>query len=236
MIWLHSPEDKLGKGVVWAKDTPNFIANRIGSFAGNYINQLIDEMDLSFEEADALTGPVIGHPKMATYKLADLVGLDTMSHVADNVYDGAPDDEKRDVFKATEWITKMVEGKMLGMKTKGGFYKKAKVDGKKVNLVLDRKTMEYREPVKPEFEGLTAAKGAKGLAREDEDPVLRHRQGRRVQLQVPERNSDLLRQPHPRDIRRRGQHRQRHEVGLQTGRPVPSRPGMPWASKNPWPK
>ncbi len=157
-------EDKLGKGVVWAKDTPNFIANRIGSFAGNYINQLIDEMDLSFEEADALTGPVIGHPKMATYKLADLVGLDTMAHVADNVYDGAPDDEKRDVFKATEWITKMVENKLLGMKTKGGFYKKDKVGGKKVSLVLDRKTMEYREPIKPEFEGLTAAKGAKGLA------------------------------------------------------------------------
>ena len=119
MIWLHSPRISWARALFGPRTPPNFIANRIGSFAGNYINQLIDEMDLSFEEADALTGPVIGHPKMATYKLADLVGLDTMSHVADNVYDGAPDDEKRDVFKATEWITKMVEGKMLGMKDQG---------------------------------------------------------------------------------------------------------------------
>lgn len=157
-------EEKLGKGVVWAKDTPNFIANRVGIFAGNYINKLIDEMDLTFEDVDALTGPVIGHPKMASYKLSDLVGLDTSVHVADNVYEGAPNDERREIFTAPAWIKKMLEMGLLGNKTKAGFYKKAKdANGKKVTLVLDRKTMEYREPIKPQFESLDVAKKAGGL-------------------------------------------------------------------------
>ncbi|MCF8118233.1 MAG: 3-hydroxyacyl-CoA dehydrogenase, partial [Desulfarculaceae bacterium] len=159
-------ENVLGKGVVFAKDTPNFIANRIGVFGMSYLNKLIDEMELTFEEADALTGTVLGRPKMASYRLADLVGLDTLGHVADNVYDGAPDDEQREVFAPPAWFKGMLEKGWLGNKTKGGFYKKVKgEDGKKQILVLDRGTMDYRPTQKAKFASLEAAKqqpGGKG--------------------------------------------------------------------------
>lgn len=152
-------ERKLGKGVVFAKDTPNFIANRIGVFAMSYLNQLMEQMDMTVEEVDALTGTVIGHPRMASYKLADLVGLDTLGHVADNVYDGSPNDEMRSVFAPPAWLKSMIEKGWLGNKTKGGFYKKTKdADGKKVTLVLDYKTMEYREAAKVKLPSLEAAK------------------------------------------------------------------------------
>jgi len=156
-------ENVLGKGVVFAKDTPNFIANRIGVFGMSYLNQLIDEMELTFEEADALTGTVLGRPKMASYRLADLVGLDTLGHVADNVYDGAPDDEQRESFVPPAWFKGMLEKGWLGNKTKGGFYKKAKdADGKKQILVLDRATMEYRPTQKAKFASLEAAQQQPG--------------------------------------------------------------------------
>ncbi|MBU4574597.1 MAG: 3-hydroxyacyl-CoA dehydrogenase, partial [Desulfarculus sp.] len=156
-------ENVLGKGVVFAKDTPNFIANRIGVFGMCYLNQLIDEMGLSFEEADALTGTVLGRPKMASYRLADLVGLDTLGHVADNVFDGCPDDEKREAFQPPEWFKKMLANGWLGNKTKQGFYKRAKTpEGKKETLVLDRETMEYRPKNKVKFASLEAAKQAPG--------------------------------------------------------------------------
>ncbi len=152
-------EQKLGKGVVFAKDTPNFIANRIGVFGMSYLNRLIDEMDMTFEEADALTGTVLGRPKMATFKLGDLVGLDTSGHVANNVYEGALNDERREVFSQPAWFKQMIEKGMLGNKTKGGFYKKVPGEnGKKITLVLDRKTMEYRQPQKAKFASLEAAK------------------------------------------------------------------------------
>ncbi|MCB2185158.1 MAG: 3-hydroxyacyl-CoA dehydrogenase/enoyl-CoA hydratase family protein [Deltaproteobacteria bacterium] len=156
-------EKRLGKGVVFAKDTPNFIANRIGIFGGSYLNQLMDEMGLSIEEVDAITGTVIGRPKMATFKLADLVGLDVMGHVAANVFDNALDDERREVFAGTAWFKQMIADGKLGNKTKGGFYKKTKSpEGKKVTLVLDRATMEYREPAKVKFASLEAAKQVSG--------------------------------------------------------------------------
>ncbi|MFZ5587809.1 MAG: 3-hydroxyacyl-CoA dehydrogenase/enoyl-CoA hydratase family protein [Thermodesulfobacteriota bacterium] len=152
-------ERRLGKGVVFAKDTPNFIANRIGVFGMSLLNHLVDEMDLTFEEVDALTGAVLGRPKMATFKLGDLVGLDTSGHVANNVYEGALNDERRDVFAQPAWFNQMIEKGMLGNKTKGGFYKKIKDEnGKKVTLVLDRKTFEYREPQKVKFASLEMAK------------------------------------------------------------------------------
>jgi 3-hydroxyacyl-CoA dehydrogenase len=156
-------ENVLGKGVVFAKDTPNFIANRIGVFGMCYLNRLIDEMELTFEEADALTGTVLGRPKMASYRLADLVGLDTLGHVADNVYDGAPDDEQREVFAPQPWFKDMIEKGWLGNKTKGGFYKKSKdAEGKKQILVLDRQTMEYRPAKKAKFASLEAAQQQPG--------------------------------------------------------------------------
>jgi 3-hydroxyacyl-CoA dehydrogenase len=154
----------LGKGVVFAKDTPNFVANRIGVFGMSYLNQLIDEMGLSFEEADALTGTVLGRPKMASYRLADLVGLDTLGHVASNVYDGCPDDEEREAFFPTKWLRQMIENKWLGNKTRGGFYKKTKDEkGKKQILVLDRESMEYRPTKKAKFASLGAAKQLPGF-------------------------------------------------------------------------
>ena len=158
-------ENTLGKGVVFCKDTPNFIANRIGIFSGNYTNQLMMEMDFSIEQVDALTGPAIGRPKMATFKLGDLVGLDVMGHVAENVYDNCPDDERREVFQAPDWLKKMLANGWLGNKTKGGFYKKTKDEtGKKQFLVLDYKTMEYRPKEKAKFASLEAAKQVSGAA------------------------------------------------------------------------
>jgi len=158
-------ENTLGKGVVYCKDTPNFIANRVGIFAISYVNKLMEEMDMTFEEVDALTGPVIGHPKMATFKLGDLVGLDVIGHVADNVFEGCPNDERRQYFAPPDWFKKMLENRWLGNKTKGGFYKKVKDDkGQKQTLVLDRKTMEYREVQKPRFASLETAKQQPNLA------------------------------------------------------------------------
>ena len=152
-------EKTLGKGVVYAKDTPNFIANRVGTFNLGYLNILMEELELSIEEVDALTGTVIGHPRMASYKLADLVGLDTLGHVAANVYENTPNDERRDAFKHPAWLKAMVEKGWLGNKTKGGFYKKVKGEGGKTQtLVLDYKTLEYREPKKVKFASLEAAK------------------------------------------------------------------------------
>ncbi len=157
-------EKVLGKGVVFAKDTPNFIANRIGVFGMSYLNQLIDEMGLSFEEVDALTGTVLGHPKMASYRLADLVGLDTLGHVATNVYDGCPDDEEREIFSPPAWFRQMIDNNWLGNKTGGGFYKKSKDEkGKKQILVLDRESMEYRPTKKAKFASLEAAKQLSGF-------------------------------------------------------------------------
>ncbi len=153
----------LGKGVVYCKDTPNFIANRIGVFVGAYTGKLMEEMGLTIEEVDALTGPVIGRTKMGTYRLADLVGLDTMNHVANNVYEGCPDDERRQVFKPAAWAEEMVKRGWLGNKTGQGFYKKVKgPDGKKEIQVIDYQSLEYRPKQKVKFASLQEAKQAKG--------------------------------------------------------------------------
>ncbi len=137
-------EKELGKGIVWAKDTPNFIGNRIGVHGMAFAMNAMDEDGLSIQELDAIFGPPMGHPKSAYFKTADLVGLDTLAHVARNTYDLVEGDEQREVFKLPEWIGAMVEKKLLGNKTKAGFYKKEKgADGKKVSLVLDPKTLEY---------------------------------------------------------------------------------------------
>ncbi|RLB10641.1 MAG: 3-hydroxyacyl-CoA dehydrogenase, partial [Deltaproteobacteria bacterium] len=112
----------LGKGIVYAKDTPNFIANRIGIFSMFNVIRTMMELGLSIEAVDKLTGPVIGNPKSASFRTGDLVGLDTLVHVAENVYDGAPDDERRDIFQIPDFIKKMLEKNLLGEKTKQGFY------------------------------------------------------------------------------------------------------------------
>lgn len=137
-------EDKLGKGVVMAKDTPNFVANRIGIFGFMATLNRMAEYDLKVEEVDAVLGRASGRPKSAAFRTSDLVGLDTSLHVARNVYDNAVNDEQRELFAVPEWIQKMAEHKWLGDKTGQGFYKKVKQDGKSVILALDPATMEYR--------------------------------------------------------------------------------------------
>ncbi len=151
--------DHLGKGIVLAKDTPNFVANRIGTHALMAAVQVMQEMDLSIEELDALTGPAIGRPKTATFKLADLVGLDTFLHVADNIYPLIPDDEAREVFRAPDYLRRMVEKGLLGRKSGGGFYKLEKSpDGQKKFFTLDLKTLSYRDKQKAKFGEVEAAK------------------------------------------------------------------------------
>ena len=147
---------RLGKGVVHAKDTPNFVANRIGVHGMMATVAVMAELGLTVEEIDALTGPAIGRPKTATFQLADLVGLDTFLHVAANVHASTPDDESRELFAAPDFLTKMVEKGLLGRKSGGGFYKMMKEGGKKEILTLDLDSLEYREKRKAKFPELEA--------------------------------------------------------------------------------
>ncbi|MFB3140328.1 MAG: 3-hydroxyacyl-CoA dehydrogenase family protein, partial [Candidatus Acidiferrales bacterium] len=112
----------LGKTVVCAKDTPNFIANRIGTFSALGAMRLLQEEDLTIEEVDALTGPVLGFPKSATFRTADIVGLDVLAHVVRNLYQNLPDDECRELFRLPAFVEKMLEKGQLGEKTRQGFY------------------------------------------------------------------------------------------------------------------
>jgi len=143
----------LGKGDVFAKDTPNFIANRIGTFSVLNVMRLMHEMDLSIEEVDALTGSAVGWPRSATFRTIDLVGLDVLGHVVRNMTENIHDE--RSDLKLPEFFKKMLERKMLGDKTKGGFYKKEKApDGKEHRLGLDWHTLEYRPRQKAKFASL----------------------------------------------------------------------------------
>ncbi len=156
-------EKIIGKGVVFAKDTPNFVANRIGTFSMFSAIGTMMDLGLSIEAVDKLTGPVIGNPKSASFRTADLVGLDTLLHVADNVYEGAPNDERREMFTAPDFIKGMLDKKLLGEKTKKGFYKKSKDDeGKRVILSLDYKTLKHTPQEKVKIGSLEAAKNTPG--------------------------------------------------------------------------
>src|ERR1700747_1542850 len=139
----HFCDVRLGKGVVIAKDTPNFIGNRIGTFSVLNVMRLMQEMGLTIEEVDALTGQAVGWPKSATFRTIDLVGLDILGHVVSNMMANVRD-ERRDL-QLPDFFKKMLQSKWLGDKTKGGFYKKAKAgDGKEdERLALDWKTLEY---------------------------------------------------------------------------------------------
>ena len=150
---------RLGKGVVVAKDTPNFIANRIGTFSILNALRLMGNLGLTVEEVDACTGPVIGQPKSATFRTADIVGLDVLVHVVKNVYETVPNDESREMFRVPALIEEMAKRGWLGDKTGQGFYKKVKGEGEKEILTLDVKTMEYRARQKARFASLESAKG-----------------------------------------------------------------------------
>lgn len=149
----------LGKTTVLAKDTPAFIANRIGVYGIMAIFGLVEKMGLTIDEVDSLTGPIIGRPKSATFRTADVVGIDTLVKVAKGVYESCPQDEARDSFRTPEWLDKMVASNWLGDKTGQGFFKKTTGSGgEKEILTLDLKTMEYGPRQKPKFGSVDAAK------------------------------------------------------------------------------
>jgi 3-hydroxyacyl-CoA dehydrogenase len=160
----HFCDVRLGKGVVIAKDTPNFIANRIGTFSVLNVMRLMQEMDLSIEEVDALTGQAVGWPKSATFRTIDLVGLDILGHVVGNMTRNVQDE--RGDLQLPDFFGKMIERKWLGDKTKGGFYKKsvgrapspANSNQEDERLALDWKTLEYHPRQKPKFPALDMAK------------------------------------------------------------------------------
>lgn len=152
-------DQRLGKGVVPAKDRPNFIANRIGVFAMMATIHEMIAMGFTPTEVDQMTGKAIGHASSATFRTSDLVGLDVTAHVTNNLYPAVPDDEDRDVFKLPELIQTLLDKKLLGDKTGGGFFKKSKdAEGKRIILELDLNTFEYKPQVKTKFASLDAAK------------------------------------------------------------------------------
>ncbi len=143
----------IGKGVVRCKDTPNFIGNRIGSYGFGVVLRAMQELDLTIEEVDALTGPAIGRAKSATFRTADIAGVDVCVKVAENLYAAVVDDPERDVFVVPAFMKQMVEKKLLGEKAGAGFYRK---DGKEI-LHLDWKALAYGPRQKPKFASLEAA-------------------------------------------------------------------------------
>ncbi|UKM63573.1 3-hydroxyacyl-CoA dehydrogenase/enoyl-CoA hydratase family protein [Flavobacteriaceae bacterium GSB9] len=149
----------LGKTSVVAKDTPAFIGNRIGIFSIMSLFHTVKEMDLTIEEVDKLTGPVIGRPKSATFRTVDVVGLDTLVHVANGIAENCKDDERIELFKLPDFINTMMKNKWYGSKTGQGFYKKIKGDnGKSEILSLDLNTLEYRSSKKAKFATLELTK------------------------------------------------------------------------------
>jgi 3-hydroxyacyl-CoA dehydrogenase len=175
-------ERRLGKGIVWAKDTPNFVANRIGVQGMVRAMQLMLEEGLTIAQVDALFGPAMGRPKTAMFKTADLVGLDVLGHVAKNTYDLVPDDEARDHFVLPEYYHRMVEKKLLGKKSQAqsGFYKTDLTpEWKKVRKVIDLETLDYQEYDKPGFPCLQAAKKAPSMAEKMQAIVFGEDQGAR---------------------------------------------------------
>jgi len=154
---------RLGKGVVFAKDTPNFIANRIGTFSVLNVMRLMQEMDLTIEEVDALTGQAVGWPRSATFRTIDLVGLDILGHVVANMTQNVRDE--RSDLKVPDFFRHMIERKWLGDKTKGGFYKKVKGhdEAEDERLALDWKTLEYHPRQKPKFPALEMAKNVEQM-------------------------------------------------------------------------
>ena len=149
---------RLGKGVVVAKDTPNFIANRIGTFSMLNALRLMGSLGMTVEEVDACTGPAVGWPKSATFRTADIVGLDVLVHVVKNIYETAPNDESRESYKVPALVEEMVKRGWLGDKTGQGFYKKVKGEGEKEILTLDVNTLEYRARQKARFASLEMGK------------------------------------------------------------------------------
>ncbi|MCA1607082.1 MAG: 3-hydroxyacyl-CoA dehydrogenase, partial [Acidobacteria bacterium] len=157
-------DQRLGKGVVPAKDRPNFIANRIGTFGAMVTIKTMLEDGYSFEEVDRITGQIVGRPKSATFRTFDLVGLDVFGHVVKNLYEALVDDEEREVFTAPEFLSAMIAKGFLGNKTKGGFYRRQPgQSGKKEIWTIDHASLEYRPAQKVKLPALDMAKNIEDL-------------------------------------------------------------------------
>jgi 3-hydroxyacyl-CoA dehydrogenase len=158
-------DQRLGKGVVVAKDRPNFIANRVGTFGAMVTIRTMLEDGYTIEEVDKITGPAVGRPKTATFRTFDLVGLDVFGHVVSNLYEALPDDEERELFKAPVFLTDMIQSGLLGNKTKGGFYRKQKgAEGEKQEIwTLDAASLEYKPSQKVKLPALDMAKNIEDL-------------------------------------------------------------------------
>ncbi len=154
---------RLGKGVVKAKDTPNFIANRIGAFSGVVVFRLMEEYGLTLEEVDALTGPVIGNPKSATFRTLDLAGIDVAAHVIRNLHQNLPGDPHREWFRLPAFVEQMLERNWLGDKTGHGFYRRQKRNGEPEIWALDWKTLEYHPRQKARFASIEMAKNVEDI-------------------------------------------------------------------------
>src|SRR5436853_4723204 len=152
-------DQRLGKGVVPARDRPNFIANRIGTFGAMHTIRTMIEDGYSIEEVDKMTAQAVGRPKTATFRTFDLVGLDVFGHVVKNLYEALPEDEERETFRAPVFLTDMIQSGILGNKTKGGFYKRQKGEGEKQEIwTLDTASLEYRPAQKVKLPALDMAK------------------------------------------------------------------------------
>jgi len=161
---MHYGDKFLGKTTVLCKDTPAFIANRVGVYSIMALLHLVEKLDLTVEEVDKFTGPALGRPKSATFRTSDVVGLDTMIKVANGLYDNCPEDKAHELFKLPEYVKKMEENKWLGDKTKQGFYKKTKTaEGKTEILALDLKTLEYKPQQKVKSATLEMTKPVENL-------------------------------------------------------------------------
>lgn len=161
---MHYGARFLGKKTVLCKDTPAFIANRVGVYSIMSLFHVVEEMDLTIDEVDKLTGPVLGRPKSATFRTCDVVGLDTLVHVANGLAANCPDDEEKDQFVLPAYVGKMVENKWLGSKTKQGFYKKISKGSESEILSLNLKTMEYEPKKKADFPVLAQTRSVDDLA------------------------------------------------------------------------
>jgi len=155
---MHYGDLYLGKTTVLCKDTPAFIANRIGIFSIMAILKVMEQQGLTIDEIDALTGPAIGRPKSATFRTSDVVGIDTLVKVAQGVYNNCPGDESREVFTIPAWLQKMVENNWLGDKSGQGFFKMDRSGGKKDLYTLNLGTFEYEPKSKPKFASIEAGK------------------------------------------------------------------------------
>ena len=170
-FFMQYGDQYLGKTTVLCKDTPAFIANRVGIYGIMKVLQTMQQLDLTVDEVDKLTGPVIGRPKSATFRTSDVVGLDTLIKVANNLFQGLTDDEAKEVFKLPEVVLKLEENKWLGDKTGQGFYKKTKDEkGKTKILTLDLKSMEYKPRAKAKFATLEGTKSIDNI--KERYPVL----------------------------------------------------------------